>query len=69
MRILRVGYRPPPDPGGKERPVERRTQEQLLRRHRMVNDFIGRPAAAVQVGERCGTSMSAGTPHPAGAVS
>lgn len=68
MRILRVGYRPPPDPGGKERPVERRTQEQLLQGQRVVNDFIGRPAA-VQVGERCGTSMTAGTPCPAGAVS
>lgn len=36
MRILRIGYRLPPEPGGKERHIERLTQEQLLQGHRIV---------------------------------
>lgn len=36
MRILRVGYRLPPEPGGKERHIERLTQEQLRQGHQVV---------------------------------
>ncbi|MGS2643741.1 glycosyltransferase [Streptosporangium sp. LJ11] len=33
MRILRIGYRLPPEPGGKERHIERLSREQILRGH------------------------------------
>ncbi|MEU0516477.1 glycosyltransferase family 4 protein [Streptosporangium sp. NPDC006007] len=36
MRILHIGYRLPPERGGKERYVERLTHEQLLRGHRVL---------------------------------
>jgi glycosyltransferase involved in cell wall biosynthesis len=36
MRILRVGYRLPPEPGGKERHIERLTRQQLLNGHEVI---------------------------------
>lgn len=39
MRILRVSYRVPPEPGGKERHVECLTREQLRRGHEVVLAF------------------------------
>ena len=33
MRILHIGYRLPPEPGGKERYIERLAREQLIRGH------------------------------------
>ncbi|GAA3798829.1 hypothetical protein GCM10022226_17780 [Sphaerisporangium flaviroseum] len=36
MRILRVAYRLPPEPGGKERHVDRLTREQLARGHHVI---------------------------------
>ncbi|MEV0423522.1 glycosyltransferase family 4 protein [Streptosporangium canum] len=36
MRILRVGYRLPPEPGGKERHIERLTREQVRSGHQVV---------------------------------
>lgn len=36
MRILRVSYRVPPEPGGKERHVDRLTREQLRRGHEVT---------------------------------
>lgn len=36
MRILHIGYRLPPEPGGLERHIQRLTHEQLLRGHRVV---------------------------------
>lgn len=49
MRILRVGYRLPPEPGGKERHIERLTREQLLRGHEViVAHRRGRPPVGVR---------------------
>ncbi|MEV0754195.1 glycosyltransferase family 4 protein [Streptosporangium sp. NPDC050280] len=36
MRILHIGYRLPPEPGGKERYIEHLTHEQMLRGHEVV---------------------------------
>ncbi|MFC0863438.1 glycosyltransferase family 4 protein [Sphaerimonospora cavernae] len=36
MRILHIGHRLPPEPGGKERYIERLVHEQLLRGHEVV---------------------------------
>ncbi len=36
MRILHIGYRLPPEPGGKERYIERLSHEQMLRGHEVV---------------------------------
>ncbi|WP_433240125.1 glycosyltransferase family 4 protein [Streptosporangium sp. CA-135522] len=36
MRILRIGYRLPPEPGGKERHIERLTREQTVNGHQVI---------------------------------
>lgn len=41
MRIVRVSYRVPPEPGGKERHVECLTREQLRRGHEVTLAFRG----------------------------
>ncbi|MCA2223139.1 glycosyltransferase family 4 protein [Nonomuraea aurantiaca] len=58
MRIIRVSYRIPPEPGGKERHVECLTREQLKRGHEVVLAF--RRGGVVPDG----TTVLATTPTP-----